>query len=116
MAIIQTPDGRFFNIPKDKADEVADKLKDFEMSPEEIEAEINKMKEAQATRPVPAPRAPATGGTTVVNIFCNDGPPVVRQGQGDVEGYNYDPDEIAEDVLRAGGEAAGRALMEALWR
>lgn len=116
MTIFQTPDGRFFNIPKEKADEVADKLKDFEMSPEEIEAEINKMKEAQASRPAPSPRAPAAGGTTVVNIFCNDGPPVVRQGQGDVEGYDYDADEIAKKVLKAGGEAAGREIMKALWR
>ena len=90
MAIIQTPDGRFFNIPKEKANEVADKLKEFELSAEEIEAEINKMTKAHASRPTPAPRTLASGGATIVNIFCSDGPPAISQGQGDVEGYEFD--------------------------
>ena len=90
MAIFQTPDGRFFNIPREKANEVASKLNEFELSAEEIEAEINKRTEAHARRPAPAPRTPVSGSATIVNIFCSDGTPAIRQGQGDVEGYEFD--------------------------
>lgn len=110
MAIFQTPDGRFFNIPSEKADEVADKLKDFEMSPEEIEAEINKAQQARAEHPAPTPRVQA-GGVTVINIFCGDGPAAVRARQGDVEGYGWGGQVLNEDPDRYD---PGQALLDRL--
>ena len=89
MAIFQTPDGRFFNIPKERADDVAGLLAEYEMSAEAIEAEINKTKQAPAAAPAPA-QASQGGGTTIINIYCGGGAPAVQHAQqGDVEGYSF---------------------------